>query len=375
MEREDLKSLAEKILNGEASDEEIAHYISWFNSYQDPLTVIEHADEKKAAIYAGIENSISRPRNNIRLMLRVAAAAVVIFALTITTYSLLQKKSNIPTTMVLAERDIKPGGNRATLTLSNGKQIVLDDAKSGRIAEEQGIGIRKNKNGQVVYDLSTAATGGVSHPMNTISTPRGGQYEVILPDGTKVWLNAASSLTFPALFSGNERVVELTGEGYFEVTKDKAHPFRVKCQKQQIEVLGTHFDINAYTDEKAVKTTLLEGAVRVVSGSKEAMLIPGQQSLVTSVKNTTQIAVDQSVNLNQVVAWKNGLFSFNETDIPTLMRQISRWYDVDIVYEGKIPEDKFTGNLSRSVNLSNVFRLLQFTGIDFKIEGRKVIIR
>jgi transmembrane sensor len=233
--------------------------------------------------------------------------------------------------------------------------------------------VSKKNDGLLAYQSNSTAP--VSQVLyNTISTPRGGQFEVALPDGTKVWLNAASSLRFPTAFTGKERDVELTGEAYFEVAKNKDLPFHVTSAGQVIEVLGTHFNINAYTDEKSIKTTLFEGSVRVAKNLKSAMLKPGEQSIVSNDDaNTIRIADD--VDADEVLAWKNGKFYFNDADVETVMRQVSRWYDVDIEYKGKSSADRFTGNFTRDLNLSKTLKLLEFTGINFKIEGRKIIVQ
>jgi ferric-dicitrate binding protein FerR (iron transport regulator) len=207
---------------------------------------------------------------------------------------------------------------------------------------------------------------------NTISTPKGGQYQVTLSDGSKVWLNAASSLRFPATFSGKERKVELTGEGYFEVAHNKKMPFHVTVNDLDVEVLGTHFNINAYADESAIKTTLLEGSVKVVKGNETKIIEPGEQASVTTSED--EINVKQQVDLEQVVAWKNGIFQFERADIESVMRQISRWYDIDVDYHGRVSEH-FGGTISRDVNISDVLKMLEMTGgVNFKIDGKKVIV-
>jgi len=205
---------------------------------------------------------------------------------------------------------------------------------------------------------------------NTVSTPKGGQYRIILPDGTNVWLNAASSISYPTVFKGAERLVTLNGEGYFEVTKNKAMPFRVKSAMQTIEVLGTHFNINAYTDETRVKTTLLEGSVKVISATRSTFITPGEQAAISRAGNG--IISKQRVNVDKEVAWKNGVFSFADEDIRAVMRQVSRWYDIDVVYEGDIPDEKFFGEISRSSNLGDVFRILELNNMKFAVEGKTI---
>ncbi len=268
--------------------------------------------------------------------------------------------------------EIKPGGDKAILTLANGSQIILDNAQNGVVATQSGISIRKDANGKVVFDASSVVARNLVPGFNTITTPRGGQYQVVLPDGSRVWLNAASSLKFPTFFSGIERNVELTGEAYFEVAKNKSKPFKVFSQNQTVEVLGTHFNINAYPDEDVINTTLLEGSVRIskrsADGKKESgerMLKPGQQA-----KLGTDIQISNA-DVQAAVAWKNGYFVFAHEPIQSIMRQLSRWYDVDVVYQGKATTENFTGTISRFENISEVLDMLQLTGaVHFKIESQ-----
>jgi len=271
-----------------------------------------------------------------------------------------------------SNNDLAPGGNKAILTLSTGKQIVLTGARNGKLAQQGDADITKTADGQIVYgkgDESAAAE--VSY--NTTSTPRGGQFQVVLADGTKVWLNAASSITYPTVFTGTDREVEITGEVYFEVAHNAAKPFRVKSNGQIVEVLGTHFNINAYKDEPVITTTLFEGSVKINKGTASALLKPGQQSLVT--ENNHAIKITDNVDLDQALAWKNGKFYFTNTDIEEVMRQVARWYDVDIEYEGKVPNIRLSGSCYRNLTASKALAILEYTGINFKIEGRKIIVQ
>ena len=289
------------------------------------------------------------------------------------------------------ENDVLPGGNKATLTLADGTLVVLDETKDGEIADISGIRISKNKDDQIVYEISDAnpSSKGAATKYNQISTPRGGQYQIILPDGTKVWLNAASSLKYPVQFTGKSRIVELTGEAYFEVNSQllkngKKLPFIVKSLSQTIEVLGTHFNVNSYDDEDAIKTTLLEGIVRVFANSnqnkelenlneidqnKGIILNPNQQSVLKRGRiNVVKVDAEESV------AWKKGYFSFKNADLSNVMRQLSRWYDVDVFYEGEIPSGTYSGKVYRNMNISKVFEILAYTELNFRVEGKKIII-
>jgi transmembrane sensor len=268
---------------------------------------------------------------------------------------------------------ILPGGNKAVLTLADGKQITLDEAGNGKLAEQSGITVTKTKNGQLVYTASPSAVTAKGPAMNMIATPKGGQYQVNLPDGTKVWLNAASSLRYPTAFTAGVRQVSLTGEAYFEVAKVRPEmPFKVLTTTQTVEVLGTHFNVNSYTDEPAIKTTLLEGAVKVISPSaavKELILKPGQQSVLRG--DRLNVA---DVNEEEVIAWKNGMFRFRDADLQTVMRSVARWYDVQVNYEGTLPVRQFSGEIHRNINLSEVLDILSFFKVHFRVDGKTIIV-
>lgn len=278
------------------------------------------------------------------------------------------------------EDDVLPGGDKARLELADGSVVILEQVNNGSLQEQGGTKIVK-QDGRLVYNAAQGNhSGEISY--NKISTPKGGQYHVILPDGSKVWLNSESSLRFPTAFIGNERQVELTGEAYFEVAKlaipspsvgaSKMVPFKVQTNKVNIEVLGTHFNVMAYANEKAVNTTLLEGSVRVshLTTHNSQLLKPGQQA---KVNGSIQLV---NVDTEEVVAWKNSLFQFNGADIQTVMGQIERWYDVEVDYEGQIPSKHFTGIISRNINVSKVLDMLELTGgVKFEIKGKKISVQ
>lgn len=266
---------------------------------------------------------------------------------------------------------ILPGSNKAILTLPGGRKIVLDDVAKGEIQELPGVSISKTENGELVYQVTeNAAESGNSNALHTISTPKGGQYQVILPDGTHVWLNAATSLSYPASFKGSSRTVSLNGEAYFEVAKNKEMPFLIKTSAQTVEVLGTHFNVNAYPNEQQIRTTLLEGAVKISAGNSQRILNPGQQALVSNA-HPEKIEVQQ-VDVSKEIAWKNGVFAFEADDLQTVMRQIERWYNVDVTYTGKPCEEKFYGEISRNDKLSDVFKILEVNNVHFDIKGRVI---
>ncbi|MFL5744588.1 MAG: FecR family protein [Niastella sp.] len=308
-----------------------------------------------------------------------AAAAVLLIAIGAGSYYWLFKEQTTPprnNDMAKAKHhDLPPGRDAATLTLADGRTIVLDSA-NGTISKQGGATVI-NLNGQVSYAKAGDKNEQVQVVYNTITTARGNQYQLILADGSKVWLNSASSLRFPTAFTGDKREVELDGEGYFEVAKNAAKPFHVKTSTQDVEVLGTHFNVNAYKDEETVKTTLLEGKVKVVNGEwpmvngKTAILKPGEQAML---KGNSPFTIDHSPDLDQVMAWKNGWFEFDNTDIKTIMRQISRWYDVDVRYEVKPNNETYGGRISRNLNLSNILKMLETYGVHYRLENKTLVV-
>ena len=318
---------------------------------------------------------------------RMAAAAIVFILLAAGGYWWLNRLPNtdLATTdnkpAATTTVDIAPGGNKAVLTLANGTTISLTDAANGTVAKEGTSVVRKTKDGELEYkpaigNASTAAQQQLAITFNTLSTPRGGQYKLVLPDGSKVWLNAASSIRYPTVFTGTERKVAITGEAYFEVVHNSQMPFVVEKGNMAVEVLGTHFNINAYDDEEAMKTTLLEGLVKVssaIGNRQSAILKPGEQ---VSFSHTSQLSHPIPVQTDEVMAWKNGLFQFENADIRSVMRQLSRWYDVDIAYKQPSElKDKVSIEFPRSFNLSDVLKIMESTaGVKLQMEGKKIIV-
>lgn len=301
-----------------------------------------------------------------------SVAAAVVFCLGISLF--FYYKTGITDQPLMAEhsgKDIAAGGNKAVLTLGNGRKIVLDEVANGELVHQDGISISKTSDGQLVYHLKEEK--GSIPSFNTIETPNGGQYQVNLPDGTRVWLNAGTVLKYPTLFGGTERKVELVGEAYFEVARDAHKPFKVKLNNDaEVQVLGTHFNVNAYKEEKSINTTLLEGAVMVKKGSRKEQIIPGQQAQIN--RNQEGISLINGVNVNQVIAWKNGFFSTDAINLDLLMKQVEKWYDVKVVYTEDV-QAEFVGKLPRNVSLTELLRLLELTKkVHFNIEGRTIKI-
>jgi transmembrane sensor len=320
---------------------------------------------------------------------RYAAAIILAIGLAVLAYLLATHKEPEQT---LAgsdhhiQTDIAPGGDRAILTLADGSKIILDSAADGKLASQGGVQVIKLANGQIAYDLQGPES--KEAMWNTINTPRGGQYRVTLPDGTKVWLNAASSITFPAAFTGNKREVKIDGEVYFEVFPNKQKPFMVNVDgSSSVEVLGTSFNVNAYRDEENINTTLLEGSVAVslpatmkqknnANMQTRAVLKPGQQARIassTAQKSPSGIAI-VNADTEKVVAWKNGAFNFKDASLEEVMRQLARWYDLEIVYPQGVPDIKFGGKMSRSVTLASVLQALKDAKINIQLSGERKLL-
>jgi transmembrane sensor len=366
-----MESLAKKWQTGEITEQEKTEFDTWYNSFDDTnfqYSSVESLTDLKNRLYSSILQKENIPVHSVKSLFpwkRMVAAASVLLMLSVSGWFALHKRTT---------PDIAAGGNRAILTLANGKQIILTTAQNGKLADENNASVKKTASGQIVYVVSASQTAAKNADIefNTIVTPRGGQYWVILADGTRVLLNAASYLRYPTAFTGTDRKVELKGEAYFEVAKDKAHPFIVSTDKQDVEVLGTHFNINSYTDEPATKTTLLEGSVKVtdLQTKQTGMLIPGQQAVLKD-----HHVVISAANTEEAMAWKNGYFIFESEGITSIMRKVSRWYDVDVVFDGPVPTDKFGGSVNRFANVSQLLDKLELTNkVHFKIEGRRIMV-
>ena len=373
------KDQLEQWLQADTRNQELFRKLTDEVTIDSELETFEANDKDKAwqniVKKTGFKN-ITRKKTAAKLWPYAAAIIVLIAsAITLTRYF---NTSGEQKMAIKPQKDLPPGSNKAILTLADGSKVVLDDSKQGKIANQQNIIITKDKSGELVYQAAESAKPKELPQfekvvMNMLATPRGGQYQIVLPDGTRVWLNSASSLKYPAAFVCNERRVELNGEAYFEVSKDPSKPFYVKTATQTVMVLGTHFNINSYTDEAATKTTLLEGSVKVTGNATgaSAKLKPGEQA----VNTINAIEVKENADIDEAVAWKNGKFLFRNTDLHTIMRQLSRWYDVDVEYQGNVVQKHYRGRISRNVPVSEIFQILKTSGINFTIDGRKIIVR
>lgn len=368
-----LKKYQEGTLSNEDKDKVDAWYLHKASNSNLQLNEYELEDSYE---YLKAKLPLKQETKIIRIWPRVAVAASIAVLLGTGIFYFTKTKEQIPQ---VAEKpqEIAPGGNRGILTLSNGKQIVLADISAkdtiAKEGEEDEVTIKMGANGVITYIINPNADASKADAnlFNTLSTPTGGQYNIVLADGTKVYLNAVSSIKYPTQFNGDQRIVELDGEAYFEVAKNKNKPFIVKSGDQDIEVLGTHFNVHAYDNESVVKTTLLEGSVAVNYKNQKAILKPGQQSNVSDKFNKITI---KQVDTEAAIAWKNGRFKFDNADLKTVMRQLERWYGINVEYRGDVPDVRFNGGTFMNKNLSEVLKVLELSNIKFKVEGKTIIV-
>ena len=390
--------LADKWLGGTITDTEKKEFADWYAQFDDRelLLAPEYEPVVQALgqeMLAGIRQRIAADTSPPALqpdaplykigLRRLTAAAILIGVIATATFFFVSRNPPVRATQTAdhtppSKADILPGSDKAVLTLADGSNIVLDSAHTGRLARQGSTQVLKLADGRLGYKpAATHDASPVSY--NILSTPRGGQYRLVLPDGSQVWLNAASSIRYPTAFTGTDRHVEITGEAYFEIAKNATMPFRVMTvnhlgdpNPMTIDVLGTQFNVNAYTDENAVRTTLQEGLVKVSKGKNTGLLKPGQQA---QLPREGAIRWIDDVDVEEATAWKNGVFEFGDEELPAIMRQISRWYDVDVVYEGAVPTDRFTGRVSRNTSLSGVLKILKLSDIQLTISDNKIIVR
>lgn len=385
--------IIEKYLRGEANEQETRLVNDWFYSFDEEQDIRDEAlvalrrqigDRIHSRLDKSIALSIRQEQKAKRIrILRVAAAAAVILGIGI--YGWVQR-NNADKPLLAAKTVTKPvavGNNRATLILADGKKIELDSTANGPIDNKNGMEVIKSEDGKVAYVSTGHQTGSAAVTYNIIVTPKSGQYSVTLSDGTKVWLNAASSLRYPVAFNGDRREVELSGEGYFEVATALSEqgskiPFIVSIRNagtpddMKVRVLGTKFNVMAYNDEATIETVLLEGRVETVYSDKNASLLPGLQS--TLEKTTTRFKVSKA-DIQRALAWKNGEFRFNRMDIKGIMRQITRWYDVSVEYRGNMDNIYLSGVFSRKNEISQMLYILEATGTaHYQLEGNKIIV-
>jgi transmembrane sensor len=390
MKKEEVQKLVDKYLHNTATAEETEKLFQWYRTEMNAdsqwnFDLDEDEENLKSFIFSQIEvpESTDNQFKPQRKYYSLVAAASVLFFIASALYFFLRTDYNItdpiPVKVVVnpVVNDIQPGGIKAILTLSDGKKIVLDDSQNGVVINQGGIKIHKNSEGVIEYTLSNSSNEQRVNQKqetqlvyNIIQTPVGGKFQLNLADGSKVWLNSASSLRFPVFFAGDTREVELKGEAYFEVSKNEHKKFSVRSGNQTVEVLGTHFNINAYSDEPSITTTLIEGAVRVIelNSKKSQILKPGEQSKVDS-----DIRI-QRKDIQAELAWKDGYFYFENASIETVMRQLGRWYGITARYESELPEHHFEGAIATNLTLLEVLEILQKSNIHFRLEGKEVVV-
>jgi ferric-dicitrate binding protein FerR (iron transport regulator) len=394
LKKEEFLLLLDKYLEGRATEQETDLLMRYYNSFQqNPATQPEPEDMQQTEdrMLQHIHASIEEEKRGRILKLfkkqwpRVAvAASILLVAGSILFWPSTKEKQPLAKTETNTPKPASQAG-KITLTLSDGKKIILDDLPNGTVAQRENFTITK-QNGTLVVNYNSKKNPS-SNSYNILSVANGKQYQVVLPDKSRVWLNTASTLKFPSAFAANERKVTLSGEAYFEIAKNRKKPFRVKVEPNEndsdgalVEVLGTHFNIAAYNDEETMKTTLLEGSVRITSLSKSRTkqqtktLVPGQQALITNRRKASKKIDIRKANTKEVMAWKSGLFDFNNADIPTIMREIARWYHVEIAYEGSVPHKIFTGTINRSLELQTVLKILEQSNIHTQQRDNKIIV-
>lgn len=395
MNKKDAEELLKKYRSGTCSEEERALLEHWYHRLDNGESRIT-AQELDAMRKQTWQN-LAGGRHKVRIFPSWYGSVAAVLMLAILSVSAWLFLNSSPDEQVatgvevvpVEKQEVLPGGNKAVLSLADGTVISLTDVDNGKIAEDHGMAIRKTADGQILYEPAQddarqlKDSDAEAKLYNRISTPRGGQYHVTLPDGTRVWLNAASSLKYAVRFTEAARIVELAGEAYFEVNAMRSAagtrvPFIVLASNQCVEVLGTRFNINSYEDEDAVCTTLLEGSVRVSVTSPDENRPDETNALLLKPEQQSVLVGDhlgkREVNAEEMVAWMNGYFSFKHADIKTIMRQLSRWYDLEVVYEGQIPASTFSGKVDRNMNLSNVLEVLAFSDVNFRLEGKRMII-
>lgn len=377
MDANEAKALLRRYMEGNASSGEIQLVEQWYQHLAD-AGEWNWAEGEKESLEGAIESRLlqqiraaERPVRKMSTVRWIAAAVFVLLAGT-GSWMLLRNKTGEPTIIAQQQRfknDVGPGRNAAILTLAGGKEIVLDSSATGTIGKQNNAVI-VNNNGQLTYNILHEKPTGILY--NTLTTPRGSQYQLILPDGSKAWLNAASSITYPVAFGGERRAVTISGEVYFEVARNEKLPFIVKEGDMTIQVLGTHFNVNDYADEAVGKTTLLEGSVRILDKGNSSLLKPGEQAVLD--RHDGKIQVLDHPDVEEVMAWKNGNFLFADATIETIMRQVARWYDVEVVYNTSISKH-FVADVPRDVPVSRLLKLLELTDqVHFRIEGKKITV-
>ncbi|MBN8859161.1 MAG: FecR domain-containing protein [Sphingobacteriales bacterium] len=385
MKTEYLKSLLKKYNAGKCTPEEKLWLEQWYLSFEwskmDDISSIQLQKLKEDTWNNLRQSGYQSPGENTRLSGKSAfkrkwwyygAAAALLIACFVPVWMRHKPVQTVAVSVAkdsVKVNDFLPGISKALLVMANGSVVTLDSTGTGELKEADGTKIN-TQSGQLVYHTLSESNSPVLY--NTLNIPRGAEYRLVLADGSKVWMNAASSLRFPTRFTGKERIVYLTGEAYFEVAKNPAKPFKVKTDdNMEVEVMGTHFNIMAYEDESWIRTTLIEGSVKVKSREENALLVPSQQAALQ--KNTRKLLVKE-VDIDKEIAWKNGIIEFNDDELPYIMRQLSRWYDVEVSFEGDVPKGTYNGSIPRKATLSEVMEILRLAGVKYWLDNKRVVI-
>lgn len=377
MTQEQLGILIRKYLSGTAAAEEKEALEQWYQDYGHNLEVYVGNEEEQSEqeLHDKILNRLrttlhATPKAKVMPMWKkLAAAASLVALVSVGGWYFIRNSSTGETKQLARQTEVSPGFEQAILTTSDGSKIELGSNNQQPINEKNGVVI-SNDGHQLTY--ASSSTGNTVF-FNTLEVPRKGVYSLELADGTKVWLNSLSSLTYPTSFPGRERRVSIKGEAYFEIAKNPKQPFIVDVEGgQAIEVLGTRFNVNAYTNEQQISTTLLEGAVRVKAGDQQQKLLPGQEAQLSRSGNSLQ--VKNIVDADDAISWKNGFFVCNGKDLQAILRQVTRWYDIDVVYQGVIRPESFVGTISRNMNLSELLEVLEITGVHFSLQGKTLTV-
>jgi ferric-dicitrate binding protein FerR (iron transport regulator) len=387
MDEHELKDLIDKYLAETATPGEEKKLLEWYHELDNSEAPILFSSEKeKNLLFSRVRKKLEMhidkdtiPLRPIRKMIyRPVAVASALLLFAVGGYLIhINYRQHIDTSLhTTAKHDVVPGGNKAVLTLADGSIVVLSDVKNGQIAQQGNVLVKKTADGQLVYTTGYTDKTQNVYPtvMNTITTPKGGKYHLLLSDGTQVWLNAASSISYPVVFTGKNREVSVTGEAYFEVVHNSEAPFVVNARGISVKDLGTQFNINAYDDEPTIKTTLVDGSVKLstIHSLLSTVLISGEQAVVNKQGS---IHKETGVDIEHTIAWKNNLFIFSGDDIQTIMRQLNRWYQVEVEYQGNMSNRHFSGIISRSNNLSAILKMLETTEkVRFRVEENKIMV-
>jgi len=377
--KNNIQRLLDRINSGVATDKEIEDYNRWCDAFQKDRVEESDTGEVHEDILVDVKNKINFNEKHLKIIswFKIAVAATIVLALTFGGYYFFSIHFFQPTGIVQEQpSDISPGTNKAVLTLTNGQTIILSNAQNGQLTLQGNSRITKIDNGVLAYENIKQKGNPANNQSvlyNELSVPKGGTYQMVLPDGTKVWLNSASSIRFPTAFVGKYRKVRVSGEAYFEVAKDPDQPFIVETHDTKITVLGTDFNVMAYENESEVKTTLLDGVVKaeIPNSQKGILLKPGQQASIN--KGSQDINVEK-VDAADAAAWIHGFLSLNEYSVQELMNKLSRWYDVKVEYKGGVPKQKFGGLINRNTNLSDVLSALKVAGISTEFKHHKIIV-